>query len=269
MTRSRPSASSATRPDQRPTRTLLRGLAVLEFVATSKSRDLGVSEIAQGVGLDRATTLRLLATLCEAGFLVQDSQQRNYQVSSKLVRLAGRFGVDDDIKAVARPGLSRLRDVFDETVHLGVIEGDEVVYVDKQESSQSIRLVSAIGQRMPLNTTALGKAILGSMDEDSRDALLERITYVSHTSRSITDPEAFREELALTRRRGFAIDDAENENGVTCAAASIRLSNGQVVAAISVSGPTERMEPNIERVGEQCRRVAAEIGDALAGDVPP
>ncbi|MGV0745216.1 IclR family transcriptional regulator [Mycolicibacterium sp. XJ870] len=260
--------SDGSKSDFRPTRTLLRGLAVLEFIAEHRSRAVSTTEIAEGIGLDRATTIRLVSTLREAGYLVQDRAAKGYQVSSKLIRLAERAGIDVDVKVVARPALMRLRDMYDESVHLGVLEEDHVVYVDKQESGQSIRLVSAIGQQMPLTTTSLGKAILSSVDAETRDVILDRLEYVKRTPQSITDRTAFLHELRLTTERGFAIESAENEDGVTCVGAAIKLANGDVVAAISVSGPTFRMEPKLARVGEDCRRIAEEIAMSVAAIAP-
>ncbi len=168
------------------------------------------------------------------------------------------------MRFVAHPHLIRLRDECDEAVHLGVLEGFEVVYIDKLESSRSIRLVSAIGQRMPLNTTSLGKAIWAALADKRRTELLNTAPLIGRTEHSITDQIHMRQELAEIRQRGFAIDNSENEDGVTCVAAAIHGAAGDVIGAISISGPTYRTGSAIDQLGMQCKLTSRAISAELA-----
>jgi DNA-binding IclR family transcriptional regulator len=147
------------------TRTLSRGLDVLEALARASEQGLGPSAIGQQVGLDKATVTRLLRTLVEAGYVTQDEATRRYRLTGKILWLAHRATVRLDLRTVARPHLTALRDELGETVHLGVMEDLGVVYVDKLEADNSIQLVSAVGQTMPLHSTSLGKAMLAALPD--------------------------------------------------------------------------------------------------------
>lgn len=244
------------------TRTLLRGLRLLEVLAESGD-GLRVTDLSEKADLDKATALRLLATLEHAGYVAQAADTKIYQLTGKIVRMAQEVGHELDLRHVARPHLTALRDSNNESVHLGVRDGEQVVYVDKLESTRSIRLVSAVGQHMPLNTTALGKAILSAMSPEARESVLEKATLASRTEHSITDPAKFKEELELTARRGFAVDHGENEDNVICVGAPVTGPDDEVVAAVSVSGPFFRMKDQIEEVGKECRRTAEAISRQL------
>ncbi len=150
------------------TRSLSRGLDVLEALARASERELGPSAIAQRVGLDKATVTRLLRTLVEGGYVVQDEASRRYRLTGRILWLAHGVAARIDLRSVALPHLTALRDELGETVHLGVMEDLRVVYVDKLEADNSIQLVSAIGQTMPLHSTSLGKAMLAALPDAER-----------------------------------------------------------------------------------------------------
>jgi DNA-binding IclR family transcriptional regulator len=150
-------------------------------------------------------------------------------------------------------------------VHLGILENDHVVYVDKLASSRSVQLVSRLGASIPVTTTALGKAICSALPTEKRERLLEGLTFPSRTLRSIQSLSKFKDDLASTHARGYAIDDSENEDGVICVGAAIPdpLAIGKVRMAISVSGPDFRMRPHIATFGRLCGETATEIGRAI------
>lgn len=247
----------------RPTRTLLRGLAVLETLA-SERRSLGPTEIAGIVDLDKATVSRLLTTLQEAGYVRRDPATRTYTLSMKILQLSQAFSPQLGLREISHPHLRKLCDEVHETVHLGIRDGARVVYVDKVESEgQSIRMVSAVGQTMPVHTTALGKAILAALRPEDRDRALEGVTFDPRSPRSITNREAFLEELERTRARGYAIDDRENEDNVTCVGAPIVGTRGDVIAAISISAPTFRVSDKVAALGAACRATAEGISQEI------
>jgi DNA-binding IclR family transcriptional regulator len=230
------------------TRTLTRGLSILEALAESGEGGLGPSALSLTVQLDKATVTRLLQTLAEGGYVVQDPATRRYRLGWKILRLAHGAAASLNLRQIAHPHLQALRDRVNETVHLGVMDGLSIVYLDKLESPNSIQLVSAIGQTMPLHSTALGK-----------------IAFTSRTARTICSIDEFRADIRRTHLRGYAIDDRENEPMGACVAAAILDAGGLVVGAISVSGPYYRMEEHFEDYGEEVRMTAAAISSEIGG----
>ncbi len=249
------------------TRTLSRGLDVLEALAAADELGLGPSALAEQVGLDKATVTRLLRTLVETGYVAQDEVSRRYRLTGKILRLAHGVKAQLDLQRVARPHLKRLREDLGETVHLGVREGVEVFYVEKLVSDNSIQLVSEVGQTMPLHTTSLGKAILAALPEGDREALYLQMDFAPRTARTIRSVEQFREEIARTQARGYAIDDRENEDFGACVAVAILGADGRPVGAISVSGPDFRVRDHFERFGLRARAAALEITRELGAEV--
>lgn len=248
------------------TRTLSRGLDVLEALASADELGVGPSAVAEMVDLDKATVTRLLRTLVEAGYVAQDEVSRRYRLTGKIRRLAQGVGAQLDLQRVARPHLSRLRHEIGETVHLGVREGLSVFYVEKLVSANSIQLVSEVGQTMPLHTTSLGKAILSALPEADRGVLYAQMDFAPRTARTIRSVEEFRAEISRTEARGYAIDDRENEDFGACVAAPIIGPDGRPVGAVSVSGPDFRIRDHFDRLGRAARDTAVAIARELGAD---
>lgn len=241
------------------TRALSRGLAVLETLARANEPGLGPSAIAERAGLDKATVTRLLRTLVAARYVTQDAATRRYRLTGLILSLAHGANVHLDLRSLARPHLTALRDELGETVHLGVMDDLRVVYVDKLEAANSIQLISAIGQTMPLHSTSLGKAMLAALPEAEREAKLARMDLARRTDRTICEAAAFREEIRRTQTRGFAIDDGENEPYGACVGAAILGTSARPTGAISISGPHFRIRDRLEYFGERVRSVARAI----------
>jgi DNA-binding IclR family transcriptional regulator len=249
------------------TRTLSRGIDVLEALARANEHGLGPSAIGQQVGLDKATVTRLLRTLVEAGYVTQDETTRRYRLTGRILWLAHRATVRLDLRTVARPHLTALRDELGETVHLGIMEDLRVVYVDKLEADNSIQLVSAVGQTMPLHSTSLGKAMLAALPDEEREGKLARMDFQPRTDRTILDLATFREEIGQTQLRGYSIDDRENEPFGACVGAAIAGADGRPVGAVSISGPHFRIHDRLQYFGERARAVAGAIARELGADV--
>lgn len=248
------------------TRTLSRGLDVLEALARGDEHGLGPSAIGQRVALDKATVMRLLRTLVEAGYVTQDEKTRRYRLTGKILWLAHCVTARLDLRSVARPHLTALRDELGETVHLGVMEDLRVVYVDKLEAENSIQLVSAIGQAMPLHSTSLGKAMLAALPDEEREGKYVRMDFLPRTDRTIPDLATFREEIRRTQRRGYSTDDRENEPFGACVGAAIVGADGRPVGAISIAGPSFRIHDRFQQFGERVRAVAGAIAQELGAD---
>ena len=246
----------------KPTRSLLRGLQALEILARSPE-PLGPTKLAGTTGLDKATAARLLFTLAEAGF-AQPLENGTYRLSSKLLELAHTTPLALRLRDLARAHLLALRDDTGETVHLGILEADHVVYIDKVDGTHPVRLVSAVGLPMPVHTTALGKAALAWMTDEAREVLLSELDLVPRTARSITTLDELRADLQTTRRRGFAIDDRENEEHACCVGAPILGAGDEVLAMVSLSGPSYRVGDQVTELGNRCRQTALRISEAAS-----
>lgn len=254
---------------QQLTRSLLRGLSVLEAMAEIGD-PVGPGKLAEVTGLDKATISRLLATFTHAGYVVAEPGTGQSRLTSRVLRLSRGFLENVDLRTLARPHLAALRDTVNETAHLGVLDGTRVVYIDKLESLNSVRLVSAVGQTMPVHTTALGKAMLATLPEQQRARFLGALDPAGEPSTAGSARTALLEELRVTAERGWSIDAAENEPNVVCVGAAIVDRGGSVVGAISISGPQFRMEDRLDELGVLCRTTAGSIAaDVPAGALPP
>lgn len=241
------------------TQTLLRGLQLLEKVAEGVHDLQG---LAQALGLSRSTAYRILASLARAGYL-RHEPRKGYWLGPKLIRLGFKAYGQLHLPTLARPHLEALRDATQETVHLGILEGQEVVYIDKVPGRRELQLASQIGARFPAQSTALGKALLAwSPPERWRQAFVPGLR---RTAKTLGDWPTFAAELEATRARGYAVDLEENEPGVRCVAAPILNGQGEPVAAVSVSTAAlyldEARIPEVARlVQEAARRISRELG---------
>jgi IclR family transcriptional regulator, acetate operon repressor len=219
-------------------RSVTRAVRALEAIA--ESGDMGVSELGRKLDVHKATASRLLATLAERGLVERDPFSERYRLGFGLIRLAGAAMTSLDLVRSGRPILEELAERTRETVNIGVVSGDGVVYVDQVAGSRAIVSVNWVGQRTPLHCTSNGKVLLAFMDEAERDRILAR-PLDRKTPRTIVDPAALRDELEGIRRRGYAQTVEELEEGLNAVAAPVRQADGRVTAALSVSGPAFRM----------------------------
>jgi IclR family transcriptional regulator, acetate operon repressor len=234
-------------------RSVTRAVRALEAIA--ESGDMGVSELGRKLDVHKATASRLLATLAERGLVERDPFSERYRLGFGLIRLAGAAMTSLDLVRSGRPILEELAERTRETVNIGVVSSDGVVYVDQVAGSRAIVSVNWVGQRTPLHCTSNGKVLLAFMDEPERERILAR-PLEKKTPRTIVDPGQLRQELEGIRRRGFAQTVEELEEGLNAVAAPVRQADGRVTAALSVSGPAFRMR------GVDLPRVALLTSDA-------
>ena len=247
------------------TRTLLRGLTLLEMISEARA-GATVTDLAIGTGLDKGTVSRLLATLRAAGWANQSPEDRRYRLAGKALALSHDYTNRVDLRALAIPLLSELRDEWDETVHLGVIEGDDVVYVERLEPTAVVRVVSIVGQRTPVPRTAMGKAFLAALPADEREVRVKEMRLEASTDRTITDQDRLLADLERSARRGYAVDNRENASDVICVGSAVTDVTRRPIATISVSGPAYRMKDHITEIGKSCivaaRSISAALGDS-------
>ncbi|WP_431284885.1 IclR family transcriptional regulator [Humitalea sp. 24SJ18S-53] len=230
--------TTAQRPG--PDKSFAKGLALLEALARSP-RPRGVSDLARELAMTKSNAYRLLQTLAAAGFVARDGDSAAYAASLKLwelgVAVVGRI----DVRQVAHPHLTQLAEATGETVHLSILDRHDVLYVDKVESSQPVRAYSSVGGRAPAHCVATGKALLAHAPAAQVAQVLSRLE--PHTPKTITDPAVMERELARIRAEGWAANLGEWRETVCGIAAPVRDSRGEVVAAVGISGPTERLRP--------------------------
>jgi DNA-binding IclR family transcriptional regulator len=237
-------------------KTLLKGLQVLEALARSAG-PRGVSELAKELDLARSNMHRTLRTLVEAGLVAQDAESGLYGCTLKLFELGSAIPVRSDIAGVADPIMQALSDQTNETVHLSALEGGDVIYLHKIDSTQPVRAYTKVGGRAPAYCVATGKALLAWQPESYLDHYGGALN--PFTGRTLADLGALRGELLEVRRRGFAVNRGEWRDGVCGVAAPVFGLGGRPVAAIGLSGPESRLTP--ERLEAFADRIVAAARD--------
>ena len=201
-----------------------------------------MQNISKKLDLYPSTTHRILDTLKHWGYVEQEPDNQEYQLGLKVLELGMAKLQQIDLVREATPYLKELVNQCNETAHLGVLEEGDVLYLAKEESSQTIRMCSYVGKRAPLYCTALGKVLLAYLPEGERKKILSRRGLPRLTEKTITDKKELEKELNKVKEQGFALDIGENEKDVRCIAAPIRNYQGKVIAAISISGPAYRVD---------------------------
>lgn len=218
----------------------------------------GVSliEVGQATELPKSSAFRYLWTLEAHRYVERTDDTGLYRLGLGFVGMQSRHL--EVLRERARPWLERLRDEFDESTHLGILDGDRVIYVDIVHSRNRIRLASARGERDPLHSTALGKAVASRLSDSRVRELLGRTGMRALTDRTITSVEAFLAELARVRDSGYAVDDEENECGARCVAAA--LPGTRLPAALGIGAPSTRLGPgDVERVAARLKEVSRQV----------
>ena len=228
-----------------PIKVLDKSLSVLELLL-QKDSAMNMTELSEKLELYPSTIHRILDTLRHWGYVEQDSHTQKYQLGLKALELGMAKLHQMDLVREATPYLKELVNQCNETVHLGVLEEGEVLYLAKEESSQTIRMCSYVGKRAPLHCTALGKVLLACLPEGGRKKMLSKKVFPRLTENTITDKRELEKELGKVREQGFALDREENEKDVRCVAAPIRNYQGEVIAAVSISSPSFRIDKNVQ-----------------------
>jgi IclR family acetate operon transcriptional repressor len=238
---------------------LERAAALLRALAEA-GRPLSAGELAAAVGLPRPTVYRLLQTLCAEGWVAQNG--RSFVIGASVLWLAARRLEQLELRSVGRPILAELRDRTGETVHLGVLEAGQVVYVEKLESPGPLRMASMVGRIVPAHSTALGKAMLAYLPWEQVERIVEKHGLARRTSNTITDPARLFQELAAVRARGYSIDNVENEEGIRCVGAAIFEHRGRVAGAVSVSGSVATI--SLERARRELAPLVREAAERIS-----
>jgi DNA-binding IclR family transcriptional regulator len=244
--------------------TLARGLKILDLIANA-DRALGVTEMANTLDLDKSSVSRLVKTLVNYHYVQPDTASRGYVLGKRVRQMSWHYLNRMPVREKAKPYLYRLVEQTGECAHTSVYSEGEALMIDDVEAEASLRVVGGIGRKIPLHSTAVGKALLAFSD------LPLPVHLVSETSRTITDPTELLEHLEYIRARGYALDDEEHHEGVRCIAAPVYDYMGSAIATIGISGPTVRVTDDrlpglAQRVMEAAQDLSDDLRNAATGN---
>lgn len=250
------------RPSEKPVHSIERALAILEALG-ERPEGYGCTELGQLLRLHKSTVHRILSTLQSYGFAEQDPNTERYKLGMKLVYLGLKLLNSLDFRQVARPYMHELVEISRETVQLAVLDGNEVLVVERDQSPEAITV--NLGLRCQVHCTAEGKVLLAALPNETVINILKSQGMTQYTVNTITDIEQMLSHLERVRSQGFAINAEELVEGVRSIAAPIYNHNGDVIAALSISGPSSRL--TLERISrlvtvlkETCTSISMQLG---------
>ena len=250
-------------PPTSPIQSIQRAAAILRSF-TEVEPELGVTELSRRLDLHKSTVSRILTTLQYEGLIGQNPETGRYRLGVGLVSLAGVALGGLDVRGVAQPHLNTLVEISQETINVTILDGNECVNIERVASPKPIRYVGWIGRRTPLHCTASGKLFLAHMTAAERSARL-RFPLARYTEKTITEAPALEQSLAQICAQGYAAVHEEFEDGFSAIAAPVFNHNSQVIATITISGPTYRLsvaeiEAFVQPLQQVAQTISAEMG---------
>ena len=240
---------------------VMRTINILETLSMCESSNL--ENLAKETELPKATLLRFLSSLVNLGYVYRDSADR-YHLTLKMFSIGSRSLKYIELISTAKPFAHELCQTLGETVHMGIPQDDEAVYVLKEESSYTLRMYSRVGKLIPLYCTAIGKIFLSEMSHEEVSEYIKRNPLKPFTPKSIRTEEALFEELDRIKQRGYSVDDEEHEMQVMCIACPVRDYTGKVIAAMSVSWPIFRFDSdNFDETVKKIKGITTELSEIL------
>ena len=244
-----------------------RGCRILDHLSGGK-QSYSIQDLSLSLSLPKPTIHRILSTLRNFGYVAQDELSKEYHLGFRLVELGHTVLDRIDLRKLAEPFLGNLARLAQETVHLVILDQGEIVYLDKVEEvndQRSLRMASRIGMRNYAHSCAVGKVLLAALSDVEVDEIIAQKGLPRMTKNTIVRPGELKKHLAAVKTQGFAVDDEENEEGIRCVAAPVRNDRGEVIAAISISGPSVRLtEERIHnRLKKQVMKSALQISKRL------
>lgn len=242
---------------------LARALRIFELLS-EQPEGLNSSQITTNLKIPRNSVFRITQTLLEHGYLIRDDETKAFQLSQKLLTL-GYAALSDQTLIEKSIGVMRkLRNQFMETVPLGILHGTEGLVVEEVQGLHSFRFVLEPGRKFHLHTAAPGKAMLAFLPEEEREDILKQIKFKKYSDKTIIDKDNFRKELKKIRKKGYAVDHAEEIQGMHCVGAPIFNRKGYPIAAIWITGPAQRvLEKDFPVIGEALKKGTMRISLSL------
>lgn len=243
-----------------------RVLDIIEVLSTEHD-GIGVTAIANRVGLHKSTAHRLLATLAARGYVVKTAEG-NYRIGLKLIEAVSCYINSLELQTEARPYLVQITGALGLTSHLGVLDKEMVVYIEKMDVVSSVRMYSQIGLKMHAYCSSLGKCLLSKYSREELNGIMKDCSFIRFTKNTIGSMEELHKEMTKVRKNGWAIDNEEYEIGHRCIGAPIYDYKGDIIAAVSASGPTNLLrDDRIESVAEYVKNVGIELSRSM-GYIP-
>ncbi|MET8063835.1 IclR family transcriptional regulator [Micromonospora sp. NPDC005686] len=262
--RPEPGAEQSEGDDGRARSGLARTFAIINLLASRAPEALGVSAIARDLRIPKAVAHRILKELVTDAFLAFDEGTKQYQLGPGALTVGLAALRTLDVPKTARPYLERLVELSGETATLSIRQGWQRVYVDQVLSPHEVRMSVALGRMYPLHAGSSSKAILAALPDETIEEFLTQHRHASLTPRTLTSADALRDDVAGIRERGYAVSFGERQAGSASVAAAIRNASGDVVGAVSLCGPRERLAEQTLRHGaavvEAARAVSRDIG---------
>ncbi|MGB5844893.1 MAG: IclR family transcriptional regulator [Anaerolineales bacterium] len=243
---------------------VLRAFMIIEYLAESNEW-VGLRSLAKDLDLVPSTAHRFLTSLKDLGYVQQHPENSRYQLTLKFAWVASLVLERTKLRQIARSWMDHLTKISNETTHLAVLEGQEIVYIDKVDNDQAVKMRSRIGTRGHFHSTAVGKSMLAFLPEKERERILEDLHLIPLTKNTITDPAKLAANLDTIRSRGYSVDDEENEVGIRCVGVPVFDHAGRVAGAVSISGWTITMtQERLPQLGsilqDACKKISKELG---------
>lgn len=252
-----------------PVQSIDRVFDIIEALSTC-AHGMSLSDLAAEVQLHVSTTHRLLSSLSARGYVQKDFETGKYRLTTRMFEVGSRIISGMNLLSASRPYLEQLASSTNETIHLVARQGDEVVYLFKEDTSNSvIRMASSVGLRSPMYCTAVGKSILAHLPESEVQNIWNRTEIKAFTPTTLTRYEDLSQQLREIRKLGYAVDRSEHELGVMCVAAPILDFTSSPIGAISVSAPDTRItEEKLHQIAQLIVRYTNQISTFLGASVP-
>ena len=244
-----------------------RALILLRYIVDHPD-GLSIREVSREFGYSPATVQKLINALKQQGYVVQDRLNERYHLGPEAVQLGLTALSRLEVRRIARPHLETLSEVTGETVFLAIARDEHAIYVDKVVSSQLIRMDAPLGVNRPYNCTSVGKVLLAAMPDDKIEQLAASGAFERRTEHSIIELDALRAELERIRQQGWAQDCEEYAYGSACVAAPVLDHEGNVTAALTVSGPIERIKQDFDLMVKRVKASAEAVSRGM-GYRPP
>lgn len=218
---------------------VIKAIEVIEYIASSK-KELGVTEISNGLNYGVSATYHMLNTLKECNIIVQDERTKKFKLGLKLWQIGMLAYEQNHISISLKPYLKKLRDLTGETSNLTIMDDYKIVYIAQEESDRLVKMFTTTGATAPLHCTAAGKILLAYKPDEIQKQIIDKMELTKYTDHTIINKEDLIKEIEEIRKNGYGFDNEERELGVSCIGAPIFDLNDEAIACITISGPTAR-----------------------------
>lgn len=226
---------------------VIKAIEIMEFIAYS-DEEVGVTEISNNLNYGVSATYHLLNTLKEVNIIEQNPRTKKYRLGIKLWQIGKIANKQNHLSLILKPYLKELKSLTGETANLTVLDNNEIVYIAQEESDRLVRMFTKTGARAPLYCSAAGKVLLAFQTPAKQESILRNIHLKPFTEKTVTNEDILRKELEIIKQKNYAFDNEERELGVSCIAAPVFGFDNEIIAAISISGPTSRFtKENIDK----------------------